>query len=75
VGDAGLVVEPGDVGALREALTQLIHQPARAEELGRRAAQRARHLFSWPAVASRHEAAYEAALRRQRSPDSVAAPV
>lgn len=75
VGDAGIVVEPGDVGALREALTRLIRQPARAEELGRRAAQRARDLYSWPAVASRHEAAYEAALRRQRSPDSVAAPV
>jgi glycosyltransferase involved in cell wall biosynthesis len=75
VGDAGLVVEPGDVGALREALTRLMRQPALAEELGRRAAQRARDLFSWPAVASRHEAAYEAALRRQRSPDSVAAPV
>ena len=75
VGDAGVVVEPGDVGALREALTGLIQQPARAEELGRRAAQRARDLFSWPAVASHHEAAYEAALRRQRSPESVAAPV
>jgi glycosyltransferase involved in cell wall biosynthesis len=75
VGDAGLVVKPGDVGGLRQALTRLIHQPALAEELGRRAAQRARDLFSWPAVASRHEAAYEAALRRQRSPDSVVAPV
>jgi glycosyltransferase involved in cell wall biosynthesis len=75
VGDAGVVVEPGDVGALREALTGLIRQPARAEELGRRAVQRARDRFSWPAVAAHHEAAYEAALRRQRSPDSVAAPV
>jgi glycosyltransferase involved in cell wall biosynthesis len=75
VGDAGLVVEPGDVESLRQALTRLIRQPAFAEELGRRAAQRARDQFSWPAVASRHEAAYEAVLRRQRSPDSVVAPV
>ena len=75
VGETGLVVEPGDVGGLREALTRLIRKPALAEELGLRAAQRARDLFSWPAVASRHEAAYEAVLRRQHSPDSVAAPV
>jgi glycosyltransferase involved in cell wall biosynthesis len=75
VGDTGLVVEPGDVGALRQALTDLIRQPARAEELGRRAAERVRDLFSWPAVASRHEAAYEAALRRIRTSGGVPAAV
>jgi glycosyltransferase involved in cell wall biosynthesis len=75
VGNAGLVVEPGDVGALQEALSRLIGNPARAEELGRRAALRARDRFSWPAVAAQHEAAYEAVLRRQRSPESVVAPV
>jgi hypothetical protein len=75
VGDTGLVVEPGDVGALHQALTSLIRQPARAEELGRRAVQRVRDLFSWPAVASRHEAAYEPALRRIRTSDQVPAPV
>ena len=75
VGDTGLVVEPGDVGALQQALISLIRQPAQAEELGRRAAQRVRDLFSWPAVASRHEAAYEAALRRIRTSDRVPAPV
>jgi glycosyltransferase involved in cell wall biosynthesis len=75
VGDTGLVVEPGDVGALRQALTSLIRHPARAEELGRRAAERVRDLFSWPAVASRHEAAYEAALRRIRTSGGVPAAV
>jgi glycosyltransferase involved in cell wall biosynthesis len=75
VADAGLVVEPGNVDSLRQALTRLISHPSLAEELGQRAAKRARDLFSWPAVASRHEAAYEAVLRRQRSPDSVPAPV
>ena len=75
VGDTGLVVEPGDVGALRQALADLIRQPARAEELGRRAAERVRDLFSWPAVASRHEAAYEAALRRIRTSGGVPAAV
>ena len=75
VGNAGLVVAPGDVGALKEALSRLIGNPARAEELGRRAALRARERFSWPAVAAHHEAAYEAVLRRQPSPDSVVAPV
>jgi glycosyltransferase involved in cell wall biosynthesis len=67
VGDTGIVVEPGDVRGLQEALTRLIQQPAYAEELGARAARRAQDLFSWPSIAARHEAAYEMALQRATS--------
>ena len=63
VGDAGLVVEPGDAKGLRAALTRLIQQPAFAEELGERAARRVRDHFGWPAIASRHEAVYLQAIR------------
>ena len=72
VGDAGLVVEPGDVQGLQEAMTRLIRQPAFAEELGGRAAKRVRELFGWPAIVSQHEAVYDKALRR--SPASIDEP-
>jgi glycosyltransferase involved in cell wall biosynthesis len=67
VGDAGLVVEPDDAQGLREALTQLIRQPTFAEELGERAARRARDHFGWPAIASRHEAVYLEAIGDARA--------
>lgn len=72
VGDTGLVVEPGDVQGLQEAMTRLIRQPAFAEELGGRAAKRVRELFGWPAIVSQHEAVYDKALRR--SPASIDEP-
>jgi glycosyltransferase involved in cell wall biosynthesis len=67
VGDAGLIVEPGDVHSLQEALSRLVRQPGLAEELGERAAQRVREQFSWHAIASRHEVVYRAALQRAAS--------
>jgi glycosyltransferase involved in cell wall biosynthesis len=62
VGDAGLVIEPGDVKGLGEALTRLIREPMFAEELGQRAARRVGDQFGWPAIASRHEAVYAEAI-------------
>lgn len=66
VGDAGLIVEPGDVPGLGAALTRLIHHPVLAEELGQRAASRVRDHFGWPAIASRHEGVYAEAIRGAR---------
>jgi glycosyltransferase involved in cell wall biosynthesis len=77
VGDTGLVVEPGDVQGLREALNRLMRDSAYAESLGERAARRVRDQFGWAAIASRHESAYQAALQRARSSaglDQLAAP-
>jgi glycosyltransferase involved in cell wall biosynthesis len=74
VGDTGLVVEPGDVGSLQRALTRLIRDPAYAGELGERASQRVAELFGWAAIASKHEAAYEAILRRVPSSEPVNLP-
>jgi glycosyltransferase involved in cell wall biosynthesis len=76
VGDTGLVVDPGDVAGLRDALSRLIRNPAFAEELGKRAARRVRAMFSWPTIAERHEAAYDAVLRRTLGPalEEVATP-
>ncbi|MFL5402683.1 MAG: glycosyltransferase family 4 protein [Gemmatimonadales bacterium] len=77
VGDTGLVVEPGDVRGLQDVLIRLIREPAFADDLGARAARRVQDLFGWPTIASRHEAAYEGALRRAGSPvvaDGLATP-
>lgn len=41
VGDAAVVVAPGDVTALADGVTALLADPARAAELGRRARERA----------------------------------
>lgn len=74
VGDTGLVVEPGDVRGIRDALSRLIREPAFAEELGQRAARRVRELFGWSAIAAQHEAAYETVLRGMRPPVIEAVP-
>jgi glycosyltransferase involved in cell wall biosynthesis len=71
VGDAGIVVEPGDPAGLQQALTRLIQEPTYASELGERASRRVAEQFGWAAIASRHETAYESALRRVPSSEVV----
>jgi glycosyltransferase involved in cell wall biosynthesis len=74
VGDAGLVVEPGDVSGLQRALTRLIREPLYASELGQRASRRVGEQFGWSPIASLHETAYEAALRRVPSVEPIGFP-
>jgi len=65
-GDSGLLVTPGDAGALADALERLIADPALRERLG--AGARARvEAFSAPAVVPRYEAAYERARETRRA--------
>ena len=47
---AGVVVPPADIAALRDALVELIEDPARRDALGAEAAKRARERFSWTAM-------------------------
>jgi glycosyltransferase involved in cell wall biosynthesis len=53
----GILVPQGDVAALADAMGQLIRDPARREEYGRAAAERAR-TFAAPSVLPRFEQAY-----------------
>lgn len=53
VGDAGLLVPPGDAPALAQALRALADDPAERQRLGRIGRERAAR-FSWPAVAAAH---------------------
>jgi glycosyltransferase involved in cell wall biosynthesis len=59
--DAGLLVPQGDVGALAGAMRELIEDPARRDEFGRAASERARS-FAATAVIPRFEQAYRDVL-------------
>ncbi|MBW3605155.1 MAG: glycosyltransferase [Actinobacteria bacterium] len=58
VGDAGVLVPPGDERALRAALRALLTDPERRAELRRRGVLRAQR-FDWAQVARMHAALYE----------------
>jgi glycosyltransferase involved in cell wall biosynthesis len=64
-GRDGLLVQPGDVGALADALRELLTNPARREELAAAAFQRADAEFTVRVMADRYEQLYAA---RQDAP-------
>lgn len=58
IGDAGLLVPPGDIDALTEALHRLITSPALRAELARAGRRRLEANFTWAAVARRYAELY-----------------
>lgn len=65
-GESGLLVEPGNVRALREALRLLLLDPAKRTQMGMIGRQRAR-LFRVSAVADRVEQIYAELLNNRHS--------
>lgn len=63
-GETGLLVPPGDPGALAGAVRQLLEQPDRAAAMGAKGRQRARERFSIATVVRRHEDLYETLIAR-----------
>jgi glycosyltransferase involved in cell wall biosynthesis len=62
VGDAGRIVPAGDAAALELALQAVLADPALAEDMARRGAERARDAFSWRHHALAASALYEKAI-------------
>ena len=63
-GDAAILVEPEDDGALADAMQALLADTALAREKGRAGIERAR-AFNWDSSAVKLHAAYEAAIARR----------
>jgi glycosyltransferase involved in cell wall biosynthesis len=62
VGDAALLVPPGDVEELEAALRGLLDDAAARADLAARGLERARTKYAWPAVAAGTEALYRKAI-------------
>lgn len=66
VADNGLLVEPGDVDGLAEALLTLATDPKRRETMGAAARARMARKYGWPSVAARIVELYRTAIDRAR---------
>jgi glycosyltransferase involved in cell wall biosynthesis len=58
VGDAGILVPPGDPQALAQAVTALLEDPRRARALGEAGYRRVRRFFTWQRAAAQTAAVY-----------------
>jgi glycosyltransferase involved in cell wall biosynthesis len=64
-GTHGLIVPPGNVPALAEALLTLLNDPARRTAMGQAARARVRHDFSIDTITRQYEALYESVWSEQ----------
>jgi phosphatidyl-myo-inositol alpha-mannosyltransferase len=60
--DTGILVPPGDVDALADALIELLEDEPRRQALGRRAREIAEERYSWAGIAKRLVEVYESLL-------------
>nr|WP_131757028.1 glycosyltransferase family 4 protein [Actinomadura fibrosa] len=74
VGDAGILVEPGDVEELASTLRRLHDSAAERERVGAAGLARVQQRFAWPAVARATVEHYRAAITEQNYRRLAAAP-
>jgi len=65
VGDAGILVPPGDTGALVESMKSLLDDEAKRTELGARGVERVKRLFNWDNAAGQTADYYREAIESQ----------
>lgn len=65
VGDAGILVPPGDTGALVESIKSLLDDEAKRKELGARGVERVKRLFNWDNAAGQTADYYREAIESQ----------
>ncbi|HXA93977.1 MAG TPA: glycogen synthase [Candidatus Dormibacteraeota bacterium] len=65
-GETGLLVEPGDVTALAQALGRILTDPALAARMGQAGRRRVEAYFSWDRIADRTLAVYQEAIAAHR---------
>jgi glycosyltransferase involved in cell wall biosynthesis len=70
-GTTGLLVEPGAVEGLAEAVRGLLVDDERRRQMAQACVQRVRELYTWPAVAGRTEHTYESVVASRRRFDQV----
>jgi glycosyltransferase involved in cell wall biosynthesis/MoaA/NifB/PqqE/SkfB family radical SAM enzyme len=66
IGDAGVLVEPGNAEQLADGVERLLADPALRRELGQRARRRAETKYNWGVTAENLLLAYEMALHERR---------
>lgn len=68
-GDAALTVAPGDPQALGDAMSGVLHEPARREAMRARGLRQAAR-FTWPAAAAQTAQVYDEVLAGARAPSN-----
>ena len=64
LGDAGVLVEPGDLGGMARAASRLLTHPDQARALGERARELVWSRFNWDRLSAQADEAYRYALGR-----------
>ncbi|MDP8225732.1 MAG: glycosyltransferase [Candidatus Lernaella stagnicola] len=66
IGDAGVLVEPGNAEQLADGIAKLLADPELGRELGRKARRRAEMKYNWGVTAENLLLAYEMAMHKRR---------
>jgi glycosyltransferase involved in cell wall biosynthesis len=64
IGDAGVLVPPGDLGGMAAAVSELLANPARRKALGTKARDRVWRSFNWERLCIAAEDAAKYAMRK-----------
>jgi glycosyltransferase involved in cell wall biosynthesis len=65
VGDAGILVPPGDTGAIVQAVKALLDDESRRRQLGELGKERVARLFNWDNAAKETAEVYRDAIEKQ----------